>query len=272
MPCVWLLLLPRKGLLALESADLQLIKAAKGGESPRQARSGVPEVKAVIGAGTGLGECFLTNHNHTAGEAAGGWEVCAAEGGHSDFAPRTQQEFEIMQYILSQSRLHPNKAEWLDRVSTERVVSGLGLPKIYSFLASKRGDANPSVAAQIRAPDADIGRIIGVAAQDNSCPVCAETMRIFVGSYGAEAGNLCLKLLPFSGLYIAGGIAAKNMQLMLRNDQFVRNFLDKGRMKEVLERVPIYLITHKSVGLLGSKVICRRTLHAATTKKIVSKL
>ena len=145
----------------------------------------------------------------------------------------------------------------------------------------------------------------------SQCPLCVQTMDLFVSCYGAEAGNLCLKTLPFGGLYIAGGIAAKNMAAMRKNQQFVNSFLDKGdnttsmdakramswqdgqawhgptvhsrccssflcrhprcpspppslsgRMRSVLQRVPIYLITHPQVGLLGSKVICRRILFA----------
>lgn len=88
-------------------------------------------------------------------------------------------------------------------------------------------------------------------------------MDIFVTGYGAEAGNFCLKTLPTGGLYIAGGIASKNMSLMMKENQFVKAYLAKGRMEAVLEKIPIYLITHPNVGLLGAQVICRRIVQAA---------
>jgi glucokinase len=239
------------GLLALGPSELEVVH-----------RGSPPDpcgVRAVIGAGTGLGECFLT-HNGKA------YDVWGAEGGHADFAPRNQLEFNIMEDI--------KKTNGLDRVSIERVTSGLGLRSIYEYLSkTKPGVANAEVAAKIRVAitsnPADVGMLIGRSATAGSCPICVETMDVFVSSYGAEAGNLCMKTLPFGGLYIAGGIAAKNMDVMTKNDQFVNNFLAKGRMKdEVLKRIPIYLITHKAVGLLGSKVICRRIVHEPTITPI----
>jgi hypothetical protein len=105
-----------------------------------------------------------------------------------------------------------------------------------------------------------VGRILCDDAPDVVGSRVDERRRLRV--YGAAAGNLCLKTLPFGGLYIAGGIAAKNMHILHKNEQFIREFLWKGRMKVVLDRIPIYLIKHPQVGLLGSKVICRRIVHA----------
>lgn len=85
-----------------------------------------------------------------------------------------------------------------------------------------------------------------------------------MSSYGAESGNLCLKTLPFGGLYIAGGIASKNLDSLRKNNQFIQSYLAKGRMKSVLSRIPIFLITHPQVGLLGSRVICRRIIHSTS--------
>lgn len=105
-----------------------------------------------------------------------------------------------------------------------------------------------------------------------ACPICVATMDLFATTYGAETGNLALKTLPTGGIYIAGGIAAKNMHVLRKHGQYVEAFLAKGRMRALLQKIPIYLITHKEVGLLGSKVICRRIIHAANAKTILAKL
>ena len=122
-----------------------------------------------------------------------------------------------------------------------------------------------------RAQSDDVGKIIAEGATGH-CPICVQVMDIFAQTYGAETGNLALKTLPTGGIFIAGGIAAKNMRTLRKNDQYVQAYLQKGRMRTLLEKIPIYLITHKDVGLLGSKVICRRVIHAAANTKIVSKL
>jgi len=182
-----------------------------------------------------------------------------AEGGHAHFAPRNRTEYEIMEHIKRTTL--EDSGKHINRVSIERVTSGLGLPKIYEYLSLKKpGQASPAALADIKSGK-DIGQVISVYAKSGKCPICVETMDLFMQAYGAEAGNLCLKTLPFGGLYIAGGIAAKNMDVLRKNDQFVREYLAKGRMKVVLDRIPIYLITHKAVGLLGSKVICRRIIN-----------
>jgi len=158
----------------------------------------------------------------------------------------------------------------IDRASVERVVSGLGLPKIYEYLSLQRpGAANAAAAALIQRGTAgdksvDVGRVIAEHAANGKCPICVQTLDVFMQAYGAEAGNLALKTLPFGGIYIAGGIAAKNMKALHKEHQFVNNYLHKGRMRQVLQRIPIYLIKDQNVGLLGSKVICRRMIHAHT--------
>jgi len=242
------------GLLALGPEDLESVYTPQG-QTAQLPSTCAP--KAVIGAGTGLGECYLT---HTGVH----YTVYACEGGHTDFAPRNQTEFDIMQHILRTTQFAPGSSQRIDRVSVERVCSGQGIPKIYEYLAQKRGgDANAKVAAALRAPDADVGRLIAEAAKARTCPLCIEAMDIFTRAYGAEAGNLALKVMPFGGIYIAGGIAGKNMQIIRKDDQFVKNYLDKGRMRAVLQRMPIYLIKHPQVGLLGSQVICRRIVYEA---------
>lgn len=124
------------------------------------------------------------------------------------------------------------------------------------------GSANPALA----------GIVISQYASSGACSVCVQTMDAFTSAYGAETGNLALKMLPFGGIYIAGGIAAKNMPIMHKNEQYIAAYLDKGRISPHLQRMPIYLIKHPQVGLLGSQVICRRIIYAPVAKILPSKL
>jgi len=184
--------------------------------------------KVIVGAGTGLGEAIRV-----------GDVVLASEGGHVDFAPTDDVEIALLQELRAD----------LQRVSVERVVSGLGLETLYAFLA-RRGDADPEVT---RAVDARGGEAITEAATKGD-PIATETLRRFVRLYGVEAGNLALKVLPTGGFYIAGGIAPKLQDAL--GDEFRERFLDgfhdKGRMRPVQERARITLIRDPKIGLKGA--------------------
>lgn len=204
---------------------------------------------AVIGAGTGLGQGFLLPRPQ------GGYQVFASEGGHADFAPRSEQDFQLLTYLL----LHLPEQGLAPRVSVERVVSGQGIAWIYSFLRLQPG-ANES--ATLSANFArwqmdkrfDLAEVISQAAQNEQDPLCQSTMNLFVSAYGAEAGNLALKLLPDGGLYIAGGIAAKILPL-LQTGLFMTALLDKGRLSDRLRQIPVRVVLNPKVGLIGA-VVC----------------
>ncbi|ERN42195.1 glucokinase [Rubidibacter lacunae KORDI 51-2] len=197
----------------------------------------------VLGAGTGLGEGFLVP------EANGGFEVFATEGGHADFAPRNELEFALSEHI--------RKTNHIERVSVERVVSGQGIVSIYRFLRDVQfAPESPHVCEIIKAwerqePTEDPAATISQAAAGEADRLCAKTMEMFVEAYAAEAGNLALKFLPYGGLYIAGGIAAKILPL-LQSDRFERVFKSKGRVSPILNAVPVHVILNPQVGLLGS--------------------
>lgn len=224
------------GLLALDRKDVHVINDI----APQP---GAP--KACLGAGTGLGECFLTHNGHE-------YDVWPSEGGHTDFAPRDEIEFKVMEHIRMTDRV--------PRVSVERVVSGLGLPRIYeTFAAEFPHEVIPEVSLQL-ATNEDKGRVIAEFAKSGKCQLCVRALDLFVRAYGAEAGNLALKTLPLGGLYIAGGIAPKVMFAIEKNYQFWNSLINKGRMQTLLERVPVYIVLNPSVGLLGSRVVCRRMI------------
>jgi glucokinase len=200
---------------------------------------------AIIGAGTGLGEGFLIPRGD------GDYQVFGTEGGHTDFAPRSELEYQLMEYIRQQKKL--------DRVSVERVVSGQGIVSIYQGLRDLEvlPESNSFVAETIKSwekqekTEVDPAAAISQAAQEKTDPLSQKTMDIFLEAYAAEAGNLALKFLPYGGLYIAGGIAAKNLSL-IKESRFLGVFKEKGRVSSTLDAVPMQVILNPQVGLLGS--------------------
>lgn len=201
---------------------------------------------AVIGAGTGLGQGFLIRQDKQ-------YQVFPSEGGHADFAPRNELEFQLLKYLVDKHDIQ--------RVSVERVVSGLGITSIYQFLRDRQiAPESPEIAQAVRTWEqeaqkaektVDPGAFIGSAALQKSDRLSEQTMQLFIEVYGAEAGNLALKLLPYGGLYIAGGIAPKILPLM-ENGSFLLNFTQKGRMGSLLEEIPVHIILNQQVGLIGA--------------------
>ncbi|MEM9451946.1 MAG: glucokinase [Cyanobacteria bacterium P01_E01_bin.6] len=232
------------GVLGLAAEDLCPLQVGQV-----QARAPI----AVIGAGTGLGQGFLI------ADRQGHYDVYPSEGGHADFAPRSQLEFELLSYLRDKFKI--------TRISAERVVSGQGIVAIYQFLRDRQaGEETPAIANAIRTWERELGlaeksvdpaATISIAAGKGTDPLSERVMAIFASAYGAEAGNLALKLLPYGGLYVAGGIAAKNLSLM-QSGKFIDAFMDKGRVSPLLENIPVNVVLNPRVGLIGA------ALYAAT--------
>ncbi|RZM75639.1 glucokinase [Leptolyngbya iicbica] len=224
------------GVLGLEPDDLHTLQA------------GTPDDQApiaIIGAGTGLGQGFLIKQGEM-------FRVFPSEGGHADFAPRSELEFQLLKYLLDKHQI--------TRVSAERVVSGQGVVAIYQFLRDRgiaHGTAELAEVVETWEREAgqtktvDPAAAISQAAQQGTDSLAVQTMNLFVGAYGAEAGNLALKLLPYGGLYVAGGIAAKNLSLMTAGS-FLDAFIHKGRVSKLLEAVPVHIVLNPQVGLIGA--------------------
>ncbi|HEX7376756.1 MAG TPA: glucokinase [Pirellulales bacterium] len=188
---------------------------------------------AVIAAGTGLGEAgmFWDGETH---------RPFACEGGHADFAPRNQLETELLAFLLAEF----GHASW------ERVLSGPGLYNVYRFFVrAKPGEESPEVARQITAGDP--AAVISLAAQARRCPACVAAVDLFLSLYGAEAGNLALKIMAVGGLYVGGGIAPK-MLAALKTSDFLRSFSAKGRLKSTLDDIPVRVILSEKAALLGA--------------------
>jgi glucokinase len=228
------------GVLGLAASDLHTLQ----GVEPQ------PNAPiAVIGAGTGLGECYLTSQS-------GQYVAYASEGGHANFSPRSEIEFQLYQYLLDKYAT--------DHVSAERVISGQGIVAIYQFLRDTQDHAeSPAVGEVVRDWErceppcdgiSDPAATIAISASENKDPLSARTMQIFVSAYGAEAGDLALKTLSYGGLYIAGGIAAKNVPL-LSSQEFMQAFMQKGRVSQLLKKVPVHIILNPKAGLLGAVML-----------------
>lgn len=211
------------GLPALGADDLYTLQA------------GAPNAcgnRAVIAAGTGLGEAGL----YWDGEQH---RPFATEGGHASFTARTPLEFDLLCHLQQQ----------FPHVSWERVVSGMGIVSIFEFLCSYR-KTPPPVALARAMRDGDAAALIARAALEGSDAICVETLACFVGLYGAEAGNLALKMMSRGGLYIGGGIALKILPL-LQDGTFLAALLDKGRMRHLLEAMPVRVILNDRAALYG---------------------
>ena len=188
---------------------------------------------AVIAAGTGLGEAVLVD--------AGSQRLAVpSEGGHADFAPGSEIEIELLRYL----------GRRYGHVSWERVVSGPGLHAIYRFLIeSGRGGENAELAA--RMATGDPAAAVAEAALAETDPTASYALDIFVRAYGAEAGNLALKVLATGGVYVAGGIAPKILG-RLRGGRFLQGFADKGRYAALLQRIPLKVVIEPRAALFGA--------------------
>lgn len=202
-------------------------------------QAGEPQAKgnrAVIAAGTGLGEAglFWDGAAHS---------PFASEGGHGDFAPSDEREIELLRFLLREHK----------RVSWERVVSGQGLANLYRFLHDSgrfaAGSEPAAIADEMRTGDP--AAVISRYAAAGTSPLCARALGLFMKLYGAEAGNLALKMMATGGLYVGGGIAPKNLE-WVRNGPFIEAFLAKGRMRPLLEAMPVRLLLNDQTGLLGA--------------------
>lgn len=193
--------------------------------------------RAVIAAGTGLGEAGMV-------WCGDGYRPFATEGSHGDFAPGDTTEVALRDWLAERYGGH---------VSWERVVSGLGLADLYRFLREQGGaacDPDPLAANDVAA---------AVTAAADSDPLCGEALTRFIRLFGAEAGNLALKLMATGGLYIAGGIAPKIAERLAGGD-FIAALQDKGRMRPLLEAMPVMLLADGQLALKGAAVYGARAL------------
>jgi glucokinase len=221
------------GINLLEEKDTAEI-AHKKNYYPKGAEKGTI---AVIGAGTGLGKSILKYDAQ-----AGVYIPIASEGGHSDFPISDYFEFCLANYIRTVNNIKEN-------ASCERMCSGPAIIDIYSYLRElKMYDETGTTKLIDSAPEDKASMIANFEQRD---PTCREAMKIFVRNYGKITKNFCMEVLATGGLYIAGGIAAKNISLF-RNFEFIDSFESLHEMSGVVREIPIKIITDYNVSLLGS--------------------
>jgi glucokinase len=193
-----------------------------------------PHNIAVIAAGTGLGESALIV------DRQGRYHAVASEGGHTNFAPRTELEFGLVRWL--KERVHP--------VNQEAVICGRGLVNVYTYLKWQRSD--PSGPAPALPSDSSLAPAISKSAADGSDPLAVEAMDVFMSAFGARAGSLSMQVTAVGGCYVGGGIAPKNLA-KIRDGTFIKAFVDKGHVFEpICRNMPVYVVMEQKTALLGA--------------------
>jgi glucokinase len=189
--------------------------------------------QAVIAAGTGLGQAGLYwDGSH--------YQVFACEGGHCDFAPQGELQIELLRYLAAR----------FEHVSYERILSGPGLVNVYDFLRDRGKEREtPEFAAELK--NGDAAAAISRAAIDVTSTLAVQALDLFIDVYGAEASNLALKTMATGGLFLSGGISPKILS-KLQGPKFMQAFLHKGRMRPLVESIPVQVVTNEKAGLLGA--------------------
>jgi glucokinase len=210
--------------------------------------------QAVVAAGTGLGEAGLIwdedEQRH---------QIFACEGGHCDFAPRNELEIELLRYLLTR----------FGHVSYERILSGPGLVNVYLFLKdTHRGNEKEPQWLRDEIAAGDPSAAISRAAVSAKAPLAEQALDLWISIYGAEAGNMALKVLSSGGVFLGGGIAPKILP-KLAGPLFMQAFLSKGRLQPVLEDMPVRVITNEKTGLLGAACYGARHAGVDADKQLV---
>ncbi len=212
------------GIGALTSADLVALNQVSGAAVGNQ---------AVIAPGTGLGEAglFWDGVRH---------HVFACEGGHTDFAPQDELQIELLRFLRAR----------FGHVSYERILSGPGLVNGYEFLRDEqKGKESPELAEAMK--QGDPAAAISRAAMAGTDSLAEQALDLWIHVYGAEAANLALKVMSTGGLFLAGGISPKILP-KLQGPLFMQAFLDKGRMRPLVESMPVHVVTNDKAGLMGA--------------------
>ncbi len=212
------------GIPALTAKDLVSLNESASGSGNQ----------AVVSAGTGLGEAGMYWDGAQ-------YHVFACEGGHSDFAPRNELEVELYSHLDKQ----------FGHVSYERILSGPGLVNLFNFLRdSGRGTEPDWLREEIQ--NSDAAAAISRAASGGQCELAEQALDLFIDVYGAEAGNLALKLLSTGGVFVGGGIAPKIVSKLTGSPRFMEAFVSKGRMRPLMEKIPVKVIMNDETALLGA--------------------
>lgn len=208
----------------LSPKDLQMVHPGNSGASGN---------RAVISPGTGLGEAGVYFDGK-------GYHPFACEGGHTDFGPIDHMQLDLCRYLFDQ----------FGHASYERLLSGPGLYNIYLFLRDVVKMEEPYWLKE-RMLGQDSSQVISEEGLKKSCALCMCALDLFVSILAAEASNCVLKFMATGGLYIGGGIAPKILP-KFKEATFLEAFLNKGRFRDLLQRVPIFVILNDKASLMGA--------------------
>jgi glucokinase len=195
--------------------------------------------KVCVGAGTGLGECYLTQETETSKYAC-----FPSEGGHVEYAPRNDLEVSMWKFLSS-------KFTSKHRISVERVVSGKGLANVYEFLAHQSPEKIvETVHKEFAAAGDEQGKVVAVNATPGS--LCQEAMEIMMSAYGCEVGSAAIKFIPVGGLFVTGGLTPKNIDYIEgEKSHFMQAYMNKGRVSPLLDKIPLYAVMTEDLGVRG---------------------
>lgn len=229
----------------------------RSGKNPVQ--EGANSVKLVIGPGTGLGQGILYKK-----EADGFYEPVASEGGHVDFPVISEEDWLLCEFarkfIPNSNNMENLRAKGpVGRISTERLCAGPAIPLIYSFMKSKYKEYDSPLEKEKKFDDITATDIIKYG-NNNKDPLCMKTIEKFTSIFGAETGNMSLKVLPYGGVYLIGGVTKGIKSYLLSTDTFMKAFANKGRLQDHMEKnFRVYLVDPEiEVGLLGAEEKARR--------------
>lgn len=231
------------GLDALLDDELVVLQT---GESATQR---LPQPRVLIGAGTGLGQGILVWKDIASG---GYYDVLGSEGGHVDFSPASNEQIELLGFLLQQKQLTESAA----RVSVEDVLSGRGLVNVYQYFAHKYPEQVDSEFTQSMLEN-DAAEVVSDAALSTKDSLAERALDLFVEIYGGQAGNLALTCLANGGVFVAGGIAPK-IQSRMESELFLKAFQKKGPMTEMMKTIPVKLVVNPQVGLKGALLVASR--------------
>ena len=189
--------------------------------------------RAVIAAGTGLGEAMLYRDGD-------GYRPVGSEGGHADFAPTDPLQSRLLSWLWKRHHGH---------VSIERVLSGPGIYTLYEFLREEGAMSEPEFMRSLPS-DADRSAAVSRGALEMNDPLCIRTLELFTAIYGAEAGNLALKTMAVGGIYVGGGVAPKILPFL--EAHFMNHFLAKGRFEPLLRTIPVRVSLRQDTALIGA--------------------
>ena len=221
----------------------------------------VPDgVRIVTGPGTGYGQAYLVK-----GAFAPCYEVFPSEGGHVDFAARSEEDWELVKFAYEFIE-HSNNVENLrgktkaTRMSIERVCAGPAVPMIYEFFKTKIPDSEMERVLEkgddAKTPDQITSFDIVNAAfrAGNPDPLCRKVVEKFAEILAVEVGNHALKTLPYGGIFLVGGVTQGISELILKDDRFMELFYAKGRLSDMMNRFPVFLVKPDvELGLLGAE-------------------